>query len=132
VIVPPSPSSWLARLEDDIARRLADVDFERRLVDEPEPLPRPLRRGRRVAITTRVSFDEDAAGARTIVEIETADQPGVLRRITLAFAALNVPIELARLMTEGRRVLDVFYVPHLDEVRREQLAALIRRYLRRA
>ena len=78
-----------------------------------------------------VKFDEDPGRARTIVEVETDDQPGVLRRIAQAFAMCDAEIELARLMTEGPRVLDIFYVSRLDERGRASLERQVQEYLRR-
>jgi UTP:GlnB (protein PII) uridylyltransferase len=63
--------------------------------------------------------------------VETDDQPGVLRRITLAFAVCDTEIELARLMTEGPRVLDIFYVSRLDDRAKAVLARQVQEYLRR-
>ena len=77
------------------------------------------------------TYDRGPEGPIT-VEIETPDQPGVLRRITRAFAAVEVEVQLARLATEGKRVFDVFYVDKLDASRREHLERLIRRYLERS
>jgi [protein-PII] uridylyltransferase len=94
----------------------------------PPPLPRPRWTAQR-RIATRVSFDSDPAGYRTIVEVETLDRPGVLRRITLAFAALGVEILLARCLTEAHRVSDVFYVSALDDSERDGLARRLAEYL---
>ena len=65
------------------------------------------------------------------MEVETDDQPGVLRRIAQAFAVCDAEIELARLMTEGPRVLDIFYVARLDERGEATLERQVREYLRR-
>ena len=80
---------------------------------------------------TRVSFSEAPSGQRTIVEVETADEPGVLRRITAAFAGEGVDIQLARVLTEARRVFDVFYVSRLDDQERARLESTVRHFLRR-
>jgi [protein-PII] uridylyltransferase len=94
----------------------------------PPPLSQPRwTTPRRIA--TRVSFDSDPAGQRTIVEVETLDRPGVLRRITLAFAALGIEILLARCLTEAHRVFDVFYVQAIEDAARESLARRLTEYL---
>lgn len=94
----------------------------------PPPLSQPRWPTQR-RLASRVSFDSDPAGQRTIVEVETLDRPGVLRRITLAFAALGVEILLARCMTEAHRVFDVFYVDALDAAARDALARRLAEYL---
>ncbi|MCA9684632.1 MAG: hypothetical protein KC457_20775, partial [Myxococcales bacterium] len=80
--------------------------------------------------TTKVRFSEDPAGCRTIVDVETIENPGVAARISRSFAALDLDIEIARINTEMRRVDAVFYVSKLDEKQRAELSKLIRANLR--
>jgi [protein-PII] uridylyltransferase len=89
----------------------------------PSPLPRRRRSGSRVSGSTRVDLSDDTAGGRTIVEVQTADGPGVLRRMTQAFWAEGIEILVARCATEGTRAADVFYVPALDSAAATRLAA---------
>jgi [protein-PII] uridylyltransferase len=111
-----------------LLRRLADPSAFAGLRATPSPLPRvTTRRNARTAIR----FSEDPSGSRTIVEVETADQPGVLRRITQAFGGLGIDIEIARLASEAKRVYDVFYVKRLDDPTREALSARLQEVLRR-
>ena len=94
--------------------------------------PPPRRRGRRwhrPPVPTRIAFDRDPAGERSIVEVETEAGPDVLRRITLAFAAEGIEILLARCNTEAERAANVFYVPVQPEAAQDALAARLRRYL---
>lgn len=134
-LMPDAPSDlawddWQGRFEQDLCTRLADPEADAHLVREPDPLPR-VRGGGRRPVPTKVAFSEDPAGRRTIVEIETADQPSVLRRITAAFASLGLDIEVARVSTEARRVHDTFYVARLDKKEREKLARTVQTFLRR-
>lgn len=118
---------WTLRVEERLhARVLAHKEFRM-----PPSLQRSRRGGRRRPEDSVVRFDQDPGRARTIVEVETDDQPGVLRRITLAFAVCDTEIELARLMTEGPRVLDIFYVSRLDDRAKAVLARQVQEYLRR-
>jgi [protein-PII] uridylyltransferase len=96
--------------------------------DVPSPMSQPTWIAER-RIPTQVSFHTDPAGMRTIVEVETLDRPGVLRRITLAFAALGIEILLARCATEARRVSDVFYVRALADEAKTALADRLQRHL---
>ncbi len=118
---------WIHRVEERLDGRLSQHQEFRR----PPSLQRVRRGGRRRAGDCVVKFDEDPGRARTIVEVETDDQPGVLRRIAQAFAMCDAEIELARLMTEGPRVLDIFYVSRLDERGRASLERQVQEYLRR-
>ena len=97
-----------------------------------EPLP-PLQHratGRQRRATTKVRFSEDPAATRTIVDVETFENPGVAARISRSFAALGMDIEIARINTQMRRVDAVFYVGKLDEDQQRQLAKLLRANLR--
>jgi [protein-PII] uridylyltransferase len=97
--------------------------------DPPKPRPRrPWDSGLRVS--TRIEFGRDPAGERTIVDVQTAEAPGVLRRITRAFFEEGHEILLARCDTEADRASDVFYVPPLDEAAQARLRARLERYLR--
>lgn len=97
--------------------------------EPPKPRPRrPWESGIRVA--TRVEFGRDPAGERTIVDVQTAEAPGVLRRITRAFFEEGHEILLARCDTEADRASDVFYVPPLDEAAQGRLRERLEQYLR--
>lgn len=98
------------------------------LASPPAPRRRPAWR-RHPKVPTRVEFDVDPSGTRTIVEVQTEADSGVLRRITLAFAAEGIEIEVARCNTEADRVFNVFYVPLLDDAGRESLEERLSRYL---
>jgi [protein-PII] uridylyltransferase len=44
----------------------------------------------------------------------TRDRPGLLFMLSRAFHALGLTIAVAKINTEGTRVIDVFYVTELD------------------
>lgn len=103
--------------------------------DRPAELEPPKPRSRRpwesgIRVTTRVEFGRDPAGERTIVDVQTAEAPGVLRRITRAFSEEGHEILLARCDTEADRASDVFYVPPMDEAAQGRLRERLERYLR--
>lgn len=87
-----------------------------------ESLP-PRRRGLSagLVVAPTVAFDTDPSELRTIVDVECDTGPGILRRMTRAFAALGIEIEVARCSTEADRVQNVFYVPVLGESDRRAL-----------
>jgi [protein-PII] uridylyltransferase len=68
--------------------------------------------GERMA--TEIYFDNDASEARTLIEIETEDQLGLLYAISRTFAELSVDIAGARIVTERGAAIDSFYVRELD------------------
>ncbi len=83
-----------------------------------------------IRVPTKVAFGRDPAGERTIVDVQTEEAPGVLRRITRAFADEGHEILLARCDAEAERVSDVFYVAPIDEDSQARLRARLERYLR--
>ena len=101
----------------EIEQRL-DIDA---LPDFSAPLTprgRPLGAAR---VVTSVAFDSDPSGERTIVDVECASGPGTLRRMTHAFAAQGIEIEVARCSGEADRAQNVFYVRKLEASEREAL-----------
>ncbi len=58
----------------------------------------------------RIRFDNQASEDSTIIEVHAPDGVGVLYRITRALADLDLDIRLAKVVTLGDEVVDVFYV----------------------
>ena len=85
-----------------------------RLLAAGAPVPRvtrrPPRTHRHFRIPTEVSFSEDERNRRTVVELITADRPGLLSRVARAFAECGVRLQNARIATVGARAEDVFFV----------------------
>jgi len=96
-----------ARVEDDVRRALdGRLDVEPRLAERAR-----LYAGRPVdPVHTRVLFDDAASRDATVVEVRTADAPGVLYRIALAIADCGLDVRSARMSTLGHEVVDAFYV----------------------
>ncbi len=67
--------------------------------------------GERMA--TEISFDNEASETRTLIEIETEDQLGLLYAISQTFTELQVDIAGARIVTERGAAIDSFYVREL-------------------
>ncbi len=63
---------------------------------------------------TEIYFDNDASETRTLIEIETEDQLGLLYAISETFAELSLDIAGARIVTERGAAIDSFYVRELD------------------
>ena len=87
----------------------------------------------KVAVTTRVSFDEEASVHSTLLEVVTQDRAGLLYDMGSALARLDCNIEVALIDTEGQKAIDVFYLtaqgakltPQKKELLREVLEATL-------
>ncbi len=66
-------------------------------------------------VPTEIKIHNDASEAATVVEVFARDQVGVLSLIAHALADLKLDIHLAKVVTEGERVADIFYVTRGDE-----------------
>ncbi len=81
----------------------------------PPPVKRALpRRLRHFHTTTQINIELDARNQRTILELITADRPGLLARVGLAFSRCRVRIINAKIATIGERAEDVFFITDAD------------------
>ena len=86
---------------------------------------------------TTVYFSQDQARKRTILELVTADQPGLLSMIGRVFQKRGILLDAAKIGTIGERAEDVFFItdrmhrPILDEKVIEELREVITRTLNR-
>ena len=70
-------------------------------------------RVRSMTVATRVLIDNRASNTHTVIEVNGADRPGLLYRLTRALAGLNLQISSAKISTFGISIVDVFYVKDL-------------------
>ena len=64
-------------------------------------------------LRTQIQLDKDAAGSRTVIEIETEDRVGLLYVIAQTLTELALDISAAKICTERGAALDSFYVREL-------------------
>jgi [protein-PII] uridylyltransferase len=60
-----------------------------------------------------VAFDNDSSETYTIIDVSGRDKVGLLYRMTKTLFELNLDIASAKIVTEGTRVMDSFYVTDL-------------------
>jgi len=87
------------------------------------------------AITPSVEFDNEASDMFSIIDITARDRVGFLYHVTKALYDLNLDIGSAKIVTEGARVMDSFYVTDLlrnkitDDVRLEKIRGVLMKAL---
>jgi [protein-PII] uridylyltransferase len=113
--------SRINKIRHSLSRALTATDDQVAKVTRSAP-----RRARMFKTKTRVSFSQNKANGRTIMELVTADSPGLLSRVGQVFVAQGLDIENAKIMTIGERAEDVFYIcdesgAMLDENAEKQL-----------
>ena len=100
---------------DDVWKTIT-ADLREVLSGERRPLePRPSQFDRAITapVPASVEFDNTTSDALTIIDIIARDRVGLLFRITKCLYDLNLDIASAKIVTEGVRVMDSFYVSDL-------------------
>lgn len=69
---------------------------------------RQQRRLRAFNTPTRVNFSHDPKNSRTMMEVVTIDQPGILSRIAQTLTQHNITARIAKIVTLGEKVEDLF------------------------
>jgi [protein-PII] uridylyltransferase len=65
---------------------------------------------REVTIPTVIEFDNEISKSRTIIEIQTEDQLGLLYTITQTMSDIGLDISFAKISTEKGAAIDSFYI----------------------
>ncbi|WP_430459736.1 [protein-PII] uridylyltransferase [Thalassolituus sp. LLYu03] len=61
-------------------------------------------------VETQVSMSNDPVMHRTVLEVIAADRPGLLARMGAIFAEFGTQMQGAKILTEGERVSDIFFI----------------------
>ncbi|MGQ0618819.1 MAG: [protein-PII] uridylyltransferase [Panacagrimonas sp.] len=107
-----TPISMQHRL-DEIAAQLREVlrDPDVSVIDVNRRVPQRLKH---FNTPTTVHFGQDGARGRTILELVTADQPGLLSMIGRVFNQHGIRLDGAKIATIGERAEDVFFITDLQ------------------
>ena len=72
------------------------------------------RQARMFTTHTRVRFSPSTFDDQTVLELDTADRPGLLSRVGKVFIEQGIYITAAKIMTIGERAEDVFYISDMS------------------
>jgi [protein-PII] uridylyltransferase len=90
----------------------------------PEPGPPVSPRSFPAAITPAVAFDNETSEIFTIIDITARDRVGFLYQVTKILYELNLDIGSAKIVTEGSRIMDSFYVTDLFRAKIDDVGRL--------
>ncbi|WP_082491090.1 [protein-PII] uridylyltransferase [Aureimonas sp. Leaf454] len=109
--------------EDEMRRAERIGGHIRNLLHGRDAMPKLMaaRKGPRIArpfsVKPRVSIDNALSNQFTVVEVEGLDRPGLLADLTSALSDLSLDIRSAHISTYGEKVVDVFYVTDLTNMK---------------
>ncbi len=102
----------------DMRKDLLRERLQRLLVStDPSPPIPPDRYGKKTGRTSfepQVEVYEDAGNRHSVVDVCAIDRPGLLQDISSEISNMGMNIWFARVITEGSRAVDVFYVTDRD------------------
>ncbi len=104
----------------DEARIAAIIKALREHLLQPEPVKplhlniRPPRQIRFLYKPTRILFEKDKSGRRTILKLSAIDRPGLLSVIGTAFRRYHIRLQNARIATFGEMAEDTFIITGID------------------
>ena len=103
----------LKRFEQDLLNVLEGERTVEELLSVRQRLNIPQERGG-FRVPTKVEIDNTLSDTHTIIEVMTIDRLGVLYDITKTLFDLKLDIYIAKISTEGKTVIDVFYVTDIN------------------
>jgi [protein-PII] uridylyltransferase len=115
-------------MTDDYRRRAVETALAQAIVDPAvehiEVNRRPSRRNHYFNVPTQIDFDQADEHATTIMEIVTADRPGLLSRIGELFRHRGILVKTAKIATIGERAEDLFFITDRQHAQLTDEAAL--------
>jgi [protein-PII] uridylyltransferase len=92
-------------LDDILLRQRMEAIVDGR-IDATEKL----RRGKPVKLEPTVAVRPEASPRATVIEVRSADRPGLIHTVCSALASIDVSVRSAHISTLGPQAVDVFYV----------------------
>jgi [protein-PII] uridylyltransferase len=100
----------MTRIEQGIRNALlAKIE----LVPKLAARPLPHSRAKAFNVAPRVSFDNDASGRHTVIEVTARDRAALLNRLAYALFKANLIVHSAHITAYGESAADTFYVTDL-------------------
>ena len=127
---PVSGERRCAEIRDALHSEISTSSRDHRPVSRRMP-----RQYKHFPIKTHIEFKLDELDQRTVMELITADRPGLLSRVGRAFTDCKVRLLNAKIATLGSRVEDVYYItdqqdrPLTDKAQIECLRRALHKYL---
>ena len=97
--------SRMSKIRRSLTRVLTIVEGDVTKVTRAIP-----RQARMFTTKTTVNFSKIRQQGRTVMELVSADRPGLLSKVGQTFLKQDVDIQTAKIMTIGERAEDVFYI----------------------
>jgi [protein-PII] uridylyltransferase len=99
------------RIEEDLARELQQSPLPpRSRMGSESPRRSSSRRARAFPMVPKVELQRDDSSPYWRLAVTAADGPGLLYRLAKVFAAHRIDLKMAKIMTLGDRVEDVFII----------------------
>ncbi|QQD21980.1 [protein-PII] uridylyltransferase [Oceanospirillaceae bacterium ASx5O] len=102
---PISDPARIEHIRQTLVQALSDPDNYTTIIQRRTP-----RALKQFKVETQVTISTDPLMQRTVLEVIAADRPGLLARMGAILSAAGIQLQGAKILTEGERVSDIFYI----------------------